>query len=123
MARFLIDEDLPLMLAALLRERGHAAHHIQELRLRGCSDERVYSEAQERQATLVTGDGDFGNLLKFPLGSHYGIVVVEYPSALRTRELAVQIAETLCSLDEATLKGSLVIMQPGRVRVSRPHES
>ncbi len=120
MARFLIDEDLPILLASLLRQRGHAAHHIQELNLRGSSDARVYAAAQEREAVVVTGDSDFGNLLRFPLGSHFGIAVIRYPTAMRTRELAAQIADTLCSLDDATFKSSLVIIEPGRARIKRP---
>jgi predicted nuclease of predicted toxin-antitoxin system len=120
MARFLIDEDLPLLLASLLRQRGHSAHHIQEVNLRGSSDARVYAEAQDRHAVVVTGDSDFGNLLRFPLGSHFGIVVVQYPTALRTRELATQIADTLCSLDDSSYTGNLVILEPGRARIRRP---
>jgi predicted nuclease of predicted toxin-antitoxin system len=119
MGRFLIDEDLPFLWSSLLRQRGHAADHIQELNLPGCSDARVYA-AQERQAVIITGDSDFGNLLRFPLGSHFGIVVVQYPTAMRTRELATQIADTLCSLDDAIFKGSLVIIEPGRARIKRP---
>jgi predicted nuclease of predicted toxin-antitoxin system len=93
MARFLIDEDLPLLVASLMRQRGCAADHIQELNLRGSSDARVFEAAQQRQAVVVTGDSDFGNLLRFPLGSHCGIVVTEYPTAMRTRELAAKIAD------------------------------
>ncbi len=120
MARFLIDEDLPFLLASLLRQRSHTADHIQELNLRGSSDARVYAAAQERQAVIITGDSDFGNLLRFPLGSHFGIAVIQYPAAMRTRELATQIADTLCSLDDAIFKGSLVIIEPGRARIRRP---
>ena len=69
---------------------------------------------------VVTGDGDFGNLLRFPLGGHFGIVVIEYPTAMRTRELATQIAATLSSLDDSAFKGSLVIIEPGRTRIRRP---
>jgi predicted nuclease of predicted toxin-antitoxin system len=120
MARFLIDEDLPVLLASLLRERGHAADDIQELNLRGSPDARVYAAAQKRQAVIVTGDGDFGNLLRFPLASHFGIVMVQYPTVMRTRELAAQISDILSSLDSAIFKGSLVIIEPGRTRIKRP---
>jgi predicted nuclease of predicted toxin-antitoxin system len=77
MARFLIDEDLPLVLASLLRKKDHVAEHIQELNLRGSTDAYVWSAAQQRQATLVTGDSDFGNIVRFPLGTHFGIVVLQ----------------------------------------------
>ena len=120
MPRFLIDEDLPHLLASLLLERGHQSEHVRDLGLRGSSDARIYEAAQQRQAVLVTGDRDFGNLLQFPLGTHFGIVVVQYPSVMRTRELAGQVATTLTALDDATFKGSLIILEPGRSRIKRP---
>jgi Domain of unknown function (DUF5615) len=38
--RFKLDEDTPLRLAALLRERGHDADTVQDENLTGASDER-----------------------------------------------------------------------------------
>jgi len=93
MPRFLNDEDLPHLLAKLLTERGHPSEHVRDLGLRGSPDSRVFEVAQQRQAVLVAGDADFGNLLRYPLISHLGIVVVQFPSAMRTRELVGQIAK------------------------------
>jgi predicted nuclease of predicted toxin-antitoxin system len=98
MPRFLIDEDLPRLLASLLLETGHPSEHVRDLGLRGSPDARIFEAGQQRQAVLVTGDADFGNLLSFPLGTHFGIVVVQFPSVMRTRELARQIATTLSPL-------------------------
>ena len=70
MPHFLIDEDLPHLLASMLRERGHASEHGRDLNLRGCPGARIFEAAQQHQAILVTGDTDFGTLLKFPLGTH-----------------------------------------------------
>jgi predicted nuclease of predicted toxin-antitoxin system len=117
MPRFLIDEDLPHLLAKLLRERGHPSDHVRDLNLRGSPDSRIFDTAQQKQAVLVTGDADFGNLLRFPLGTHFGIVVVQYPSVMRTRRLAGEIAITLSALDDTAFKGSLIILEPGRLRI------
>jgi predicted nuclease of predicted toxin-antitoxin system len=119
MARFLIDEDLPHLLARLLEQQGYPSNHVRDLNLRGSTDTRIFESAQQAQAVLVTGDSDFGNLLRFPLGSHSGIVVVRYPSVMRTRDLATRIAATLSALDESTFKGSLIILEPGRSRIRR----
>lgn len=120
MPRFLIDEDLPHLLASFLLERGHAREHVRDLNLRGSPDARIFEAAQQRQAALVTGDADFGNLLRFPLGAHFGIVVVQFPSVMRAHELAAQIATRLSALEDVTLKGSLIILEPGRLRIRRP---
>src|SRR5512142_3255283 len=120
MPRFLIDEDLPHLLASLLAEKGHPTEHVRDLGLRGSTDIRIYEAAQERRAVLVSGDADFGNLLRFPLGTHAGIVVVQYPSVMRTRELAGTVAATLLSLDDEAFDGSLIVLEPGRLRIRRP---
>jgi len=39
---------------------------------------------------------------------------------MRTRELARQIATTLSALEEVTFKGSLIILEPERLRIRRP---
>ena len=90
MPRFLIDEDLPHLLAKLLTERGHPSEHVRDLNLRGSPDRRVFEVAQQREAVLVAGDADFGNLLLYPLATHHGIVVVYFhqqcePASLRPK--------------------------------------
>ena len=40
MPRFLIDEDLPHILASLLVERGHPSEHVRDLKLRGSKSMR-----------------------------------------------------------------------------------
>lgn len=119
MPRFLIDEDLPHILASLLAGGGHPSEHVRDLKLRGSPDNRIYEAAQQRGAVLVSGDTDFGNLLRFPLGTHPGIVVVRFPSVMRTRELAMEIARTLLSLDDQSFGGNLIILEPGRIRIRR----
>jgi predicted nuclease of predicted toxin-antitoxin system len=118
MARFLIDEDLPRVLASLLVDRGHFSEHVRDLNdLRGSPDARIFEAAQQRQAVLVTGNADFGNLLRPPLGKHFGIVVVEFPSVIRGRELAAQIATWLSALEDASFKANLIMLEPGRLRI------
>ena len=69
MPRFLIDEDLPHLLAKLQTEKGHHSEHVRDLNLRGSPDSRVREVAQQRQTVPVTGDADFGDLLRYPLAT------------------------------------------------------
>jgi hypothetical protein len=55
---------------------------------------------------------DFGD----KLGAHFGIFVVQFPSVMRTCEVAGQIATTMSVLDQVTLQGNLIILEPGRLR-------
>ena len=54
MARILVDEALPRLLAKHLRDARHDAHDVRDLGLRGQPDGRVLREAQDRDAILIT---------------------------------------------------------------------
>lgn len=71
----LIDEDLPKSLKDLLLKLGFEVIDLRDTNLRGTSDEKVFNYAQKISAILFTGDLDFSNILKFPPGSHGGIVI------------------------------------------------
>src|ERR1700730_10921816 len=76
MAPSIVDEDLPESLCQLLRDRGHSAVGIREGGLQGSSDRRVFDYAQALSAIILTEDLDFADTLTFPLGTHFGIVVL-----------------------------------------------
>ncbi len=57
--RFLVDAQLPSILADWLKAQGCEAVHVAELGLQDASDEAIWSTALERQAILVTKDRDF----------------------------------------------------------------
>ncbi len=119
MARFLIDEDLPLTLGAALRQQGHNCEHIIELGYRGAPDLRVFALAQERKGVLVSRDTDFCNVLQFPLGSHCGIAVVRFPTETRIRVVVDAVAQALAEIESAEFAGALFIIEPGRTRIRR----
>ncbi len=92
MAGFLVDEDLPRSLVPTLRTIGTSAEDVRDVGLRGSADADVLGHAVAHDRTLLTADLDFANLLRFPLGSHRGIVVVrlpnQWPAARRTQIIA-----------------------------------
>jgi predicted nuclease of predicted toxin-antitoxin system len=119
MARFLIDEDLPPSLSALLRQEGHECTHIMELGLRGSPDPAVFELAQEREAVLVSRDLGFANILQYAPGSHHGIVVVRFPSEMRTRVLVAEVMARLTAIHNNEFSGALIVLEPGRIRIRR----
>ncbi len=84
MPRFVIDEDMPRSTARSLRCLGYEVKDIRDYGLRGADDEEIYQFAQSDQAILVTGDMDFGNILRFPVGSHFGIIIAHFPNEMST---------------------------------------
>ena len=70
----------------------------------------------------MTADLGFANVLRFPPGTHAGIVVVRAPTELPTPSINELVARSLAGLDRAVLAGALLSVEPGRVRIRRPPE-
>ncbi len=56
---FLVDAQLPPLLAEALRQAGCEAVHVIDLGLQAATDEQIWDEAISRSAVLVTKDSDF----------------------------------------------------------------
>src|SRR4051812_6760764 len=111
---------MPRSTAPVLRQAGHEAEDVRDIGLRGAPDAEVFATAQERQATLVTADLGFANILQFPLGTHAGIIVARVPDTLPTSTLLNELVLALQAMDGEALPGLLVLVEPGRIRVRRP---
>jgi predicted nuclease of predicted toxin-antitoxin system len=120
MWRFLVDEDMPRSTARVLRQTGHTAEDVRDVGLRGHSDQEVFDYAQSQGAILVTADKDFSNALRFPPGTHSGIIVVRVPDELPTSKVNQEILSALASLEDVDLTGLLVIVEVARTRIRRP---
>ncbi len=109
MARFLIDENLPGALAPALRTAGHHAEDLRDVRARGSTDDEVFEHARASRFTLVSRDVGFGNIARFPLGTHSGIV----------RIVSESVVLAITRLSDDDLAGNLIVVAPGRVRIRR----
>ena len=119
MWRFLVDEDMPRSTAKALRQIGHIAEDVRDVGLRGHSDQEVFDYAQAQGATLVTSDKDFSNILRFPPGTHSGIIVVRVPDELPTSKVNQEVLNALGRLAGEELEGLLIVVEVGRVRIRR----
>ena len=119
MNRFLIDENLPQSLVAGLRNAGIESVHVVAAGLRGASDDVVFQYAQTNELALVSGDVGFSNLFRFRLGTHAGIVVIRFPNDVPIGSLNRAVVDALQSLSPEPLRGSLAIVEPGRIRRRR----
>lgn len=119
MARFLVDEDLARSVTRALATAGYDVCDVRDVGLRGHADEHVFAFAVAQRRVLLTADLGFANLLAFPLGSHAGILVARFPNELAAHELANALVTTLALLSDEELEGSLVIVEPHRLRLRR----
>jgi predicted nuclease of predicted toxin-antitoxin system len=118
--RFLVDEDLPRSTSRALSQAGHDALDIRDTPLRGHSDREVFDLAQSESRVLVTADRGFGNLFQFPVGTHAGIIVLRVDQSLPSNVMNATLLQALAELKSDELKGALVVVEVGRVRIRRP---
>lgn len=57
--RFLVDAQLPPLLARWLTERGHAAEHVFDQGMAAADDRVIWDYALTAGATIITKDEDF----------------------------------------------------------------
>jgi predicted nuclease of predicted toxin-antitoxin system len=120
MARFLVDEDLPRSLGRGLRAEGFDAQDVRDIGLRGKTDREVLQHAVAENRILVTADLGFANLLAVPLGTHSGILVVRLPNELAVGTVNTVVLNAVRTLADEELRGSLMIVEPTRIRLRRP---
>ncbi|HEV8310219.1 MAG TPA: DUF5615 family PIN-like protein [Methylomirabilota bacterium] len=114
-----MDEDLPRSLVTTFREAGIYAEDIRDVGLRGSSDDEVLRYATSRGLVLLTADLGFGNILRFPLGSHAGVVVARLPNDVLTATLNRTVLAAIQSLSDQEISGNLIVLEPGRIRLRR----
>lgn len=72
---FKVDENLPVEVTEILRNRGHGAVTVMEHGLWSSSDRNLASICQhEARAMMVTLDLDFGDIRSYPLAEYRGII-------------------------------------------------
>jgi predicted nuclease of predicted toxin-antitoxin system len=118
--RFLVDEDLPRSLARRLVSAGLDALDVRDAGLRGHTDPEIAARAKADGRVLVSADLGFANVLRYPTGSHPGMVVARLPSEVPASQLCETIVAALLGVQESDLAGGLLIIEPGRMRLRRP---
>ncbi|MDI6716524.1 MAG: DUF5615 family PIN-like protein [Actinomycetota bacterium] len=119
MPKFVIDEDMPRSTGRLLKNNGYDIKDIRDFGLRGAKDKEIFQFAIGEQAALITSDMGFGNILHFPLGSHFGIVLVHFPNEISNDDINRELLERLSELSEENIHGHLIIIEPGKLRIKR----
>lgn len=120
MASFVLDENLPRLLAERLGQQGHEALRVSDAGLAGADDRDILDFARSRKAILISADLDFANTLSFPLGSHSGIVVLRIPEGVGYETAVDRVLSAMTDDLAASLDGSLAIVDMSSVRIRRP---
>lgn len=120
MVRFLVDESLPRVVTRALAARGHDVVDARDVGLRGRSDAEVQARAVAEDRVVVAADLDFANALRFPPGTHPGVLVLRVPDEWGANRRAERLLAGLSEIDAERLRGSIAVVEPGRIRIFSP---
>ncbi|HUB48766.1 MAG TPA: DUF5615 family PIN-like protein [Acetobacteraceae bacterium] len=115
--KFKLDENLGTHGASLLTAAGHDVATVRSEGLGGATDDVLFTICQQEGRALITLDHDFGQVLRFPPEHGPGIAILEPGPRTTPQRLLDRVRELLAILDVHELKGSLWIVEPGRVRI------
>jgi predicted nuclease of predicted toxin-antitoxin system len=114
MMRFLADQNVSRVVIGQLRAAGFEVISIGETRP-GIPDQDVLSAADAEDLILITEDQDFGELvIRQRLGVR-GLILLELDRLSNSAE-ADRVVDVVSTHGDKLL-GSLVVIEPGRIRI------
>jgi predicted nuclease of predicted toxin-antitoxin system len=117
--RLKLDENLPEEARLAAASLGHEVDTVLEEGLEGTGDPEVLAAAVRDQRFLITLDRGFGDIRRYPPGSHPGIAVIR----ARHQDVATVAATVRSFLSNeqlGDLTGCIVVVRGHLVRVRRP---
>ena len=114
---FLIDADCPRSIGQILQGSGHDVTDIRDIDP-AAPDSVVYKLIQRESYILITRDMDFSNILRYPVGKNFGIILLRL-HLIPTEDILKIIQNVLTRLTHDDLFGSLTVVQRDRIRIRK----
>ncbi len=115
----LVDEDLPRSTTSLLKKLNIESVDVRDCGLRGKSDEEIFKYAVEHKAVILTADRGFGNVHRFSLGSHSGIIILRISNEISSLDFETFVTQNLNELDMEKIAGCVAIVEDDKIRIRR----
>ena len=115
---FFADHCVPTSVVDDLRRAGHEVLLLREHLPTESPDDVVLDKAGHLVAVLVSLDGDFADIVRFPPRDYGGIIglqVKNRPSVIP--HIMASLLEFLEGRVASDLKGKLIIVEPDRIRI------
>ncbi|MFB6272117.1 MAG: DUF5615 family PIN-like protein [Salinibacter sp.] len=119
--KFFADHCVPRSVIDALRETGHRVIPLREELPTNTADRLVLDQAQGLDAVLLSLNGDFADLVRFPPSRYAGIVALQVRN--RPEAIPAIVDRLIGYLDEHPEQehyaGTLLLVEPHRIRVRR----
>ena len=117
--RLKLDENLPDDARQAAVALGHDVDTVVDEELGGASDPDVLAAALRDDRFVITLDRGFGDVRRYPPGTHAGIAVLRVESQ-DARTVAEALAAFLGNDALGDLRGCIVVVRGHLVRIRRP---
>jgi predicted nuclease of predicted toxin-antitoxin system len=114
--RFLADESCDFAVVYALRKANHDVLAVAEITPRA-ADSDVIRLAKKQKRILLTEDKDFGQLVYAAGQKALGVIFLRFP--VSARDVIANDMVMLVEEQKEKLFGSFVVVQPGKIRISR----
>jgi len=115
--KFLVDNQLSPKVAQGLRDAGHDAVHVRDYGMEKAKDEPIFERAADENRVLISADMDFGRILAFRTVNKPSIILLRWPMLRKPQDQVVVILNNLPNIFEDLEQGSIVVIEPSRIRV------
>jgi predicted nuclease of predicted toxin-antitoxin system len=119
--RVKLDENLPRSAGPILAAAGHDVDSVEDEGLAGADDPTVSAAATADGRLVITFDRGFGDIQRYPPGSHAGILVLRIDDQSAPSVVGA-LTELIATSDLADLAGCVAVYRNGDLRVRRPPE-
>jgi predicted nuclease of predicted toxin-antitoxin system len=115
--RFLIDSALSPVVGEELNRAGYDAVHVRDLGMQAASDQQIFDQATQDGRIIVSADTDFGMLLAIRKETAPSVILFRHGSQHRPADQAALLNANLAQLADALETGSIVVIEPERIRI------
>jgi predicted nuclease of predicted toxin-antitoxin system len=116
MLRFFADESCDFAIVRGLRSIGFDVRAVVE-DMPGKPDPEILKTAVSENRILLTEDKDFGEWVFAHKSATAGVVLIRYPSSVRS--VMIELMVELVSRHGDELLGKFTVLEPGRARIRK----
>ncbi len=114
--KFFLDENLSYSTVEVFKKLGFSVEHVRDVKLQGATDKEIASYAKSIKAILVTKDVEFGSIVLYPPGSHFGVIILRLPHQSTSEDINAALGKFLKTIDCSSLVNSITVIEKGRYR-------